>query len=49
MRVWLTAHQKEILLFLIVFLISAASFAVGYLVANRISHAPIIIEQRASN
>jgi hypothetical protein len=48
MRHWFVTHKKEIVLFIIVFLMCAISFAVGYLTAHQINRAPIIIEQYSS-
>jgi|GEM_PF-541938 len=42
---WLTEHRKEIIIFLLIFLISSLSFGLGYLVNREFNHAPIIIEK----
>jgi len=43
----LTEHRKEIIIFLLIFLISSLSFGLGYLVNREFSHAPIVIEKCA--
>lgn len=45
MRDWLYNHKKEIIFTLIVFLVAALSFGLGYLANREYNHAPIIIEQ----
>ncbi len=42
---WIKNHHKDILLFLLLFLISSLSFALGYLVNREFNHAPIVIEK----
>ncbi len=41
----ITNHKKNIILFLLIFLISSLSFGLGYLVNREFTHAPIIIEK----
>lgn len=41
---WLENHKREVILFLMLFLISSLSFGLGYLLAREESIAPIIIE-----
>ncbi len=38
-------HKRDIILFLLIFLISSLSFGLGYLVNREFSHAPIVIEK----
>ncbi len=38
-------HKKEIIFALIIFLVAALSFGLGYLANREYNHAPIIIEQ----
>ena len=47
MREWVVLHKKEIILALIIFIVAALSFGLGYLANRDYNHAPIIIEQRA--
>jgi len=42
---WIGEYRREIILFLLVFLISSLSFGLGYLVNRKFTHAPIIIEK----
>jgi len=42
---WIIEHKKEIIIFLLIFLISSLSFGLGYLVNREFNHAPIIIEK----
>jgi len=42
---WLIEHRREIILFIIAFLISTISFGLGYLMAQEFNRAPIIIEK----
>ncbi len=44
---WMVENKKEIILFLLIFLISSLSFGLGYLVNREFHHAPIIIEKCA--
>lgn len=45
MKDWLTENKKNITLFIIFFLVSTISFALGYLSAKENSRADIIIEK----
>lgn len=45
MKDWLAAHKKEIVFFLIIFLVSSLSFGLGYLANREMSRTPIIIER----
>jgi hypothetical protein len=38
-------HKKEIIFILIIFLVSTISFALGYLTAQELNRAPIIIQK----
>lgn len=42
---WLQQHRKEVILFILFFLISTTSFVLGYLSAREFSTPPIVIEQ----
>lgn len=42
---WIGEHHKDIIIFLLIFLISSLSFGLGYLVNREFNHAPIIIEK----
>ncbi len=44
-KLWIESHKREIIIFVLFFLISTISFALGYLAANRGEHTPIIIEK----
>jgi len=46
-KTWL--KKREVILFLLLFLISSLSFGIGYLLAKEESVAPIIIEKVPSN
>lgn len=41
----LSAYKKEIIIFLLIFLISSLSFGLGYLVNQQFNRSPIIIEK----
>ena len=45
LKEWLTIHKRDIILFLLIFLISSLSFGLGYLVNREFNHAPIMIEK----
>ena len=45
MREWLRVRKREVLFFLIIFLVASLSFGLGYLANRELSHAPIIIEK----
>lgn len=45
MRNWLINHKKEIIFWLIIFLVASISFGLGYLANREFSRAPIIIEK----
>jgi hypothetical protein len=45
LKEWVSEHRKEIIIFLLIFLISSLSFGLGYLVNREFNHAPIIIEK----
>ncbi len=45
LKTWFSEHKKDVLLFLLIFLISSLSFALGYLVNREFNHAPIVIEK----
>jgi len=45
---WAIEHKKELLLFMLIFLVSSISFALGYLMARDQGRAPIIIERASS-
>jgi hypothetical protein len=42
---WLREHKKDVALAALMFLISTASFALGYLFAGETNRAPIVIER----
>jgi len=42
---WISNHKRDIILFLLIFLISTISFGLGYLVNREFTHAPIVIEK----
>jgi hypothetical protein len=44
---WAINHKRDIILFLLIFLISSLSFGLGYLVNREFTRAPIIIEKCA--
>ena len=41
--------KKELIWFLIIFLVSTASFGLGYFAGQKFNHAPIIIEKSSDN
>lgn len=45
LKTWLLNHKREIIMFLLIFLISSLSFGLGYLVNREFSRAPIIIQK----
>jgi hypothetical protein len=45
MRNWLELHKKEAIFAVIIFVVAAVSFGLGYLANREYNHAPIIIEQ----
>ena len=42
---WLKTHKREVVLFILFFLVSSISFALGYLAASDLKRVPIIIEK----
>ena len=42
-------HKREIVLFVLIFLVSTISFGLGYLFANQFERAPIVIEKATSD
>jgi len=42
---WVINHKRDIVLFLLIFLISSLSFGLGYLVNREFTRAPIVIEK----
>ena len=44
---WVGEHKKDIIIFLLIFLICSLSFGLGYLVNREFNHAPIVIEKCA--
>ncbi len=46
-KTWLLEHSKDIIIFLLIFLMCSISFGLGYLVNREFNHAPIIIEKCA--
>jgi hypothetical protein len=46
-RLLLEKYRKEVVLFVLIFLISTISFGLGYLVANQFDRIPIIIEKNS--
>jgi len=47
-KLWLADNRKEVVLFIIFFLVSIISFSLGYLAAGESSRAPIIIEDNSA-
>jgi len=45
LKTFLKENKKEVIIFIIVFLISSASFLLGYLYATELEPIPIIIEK----
>ena len=46
-KLWFDSHKREVIIFVLFFLVSTISFALGYLAANRREHAPIIIQKNS--
>ncbi|MBI3114388.1 MAG: hypothetical protein HYZ07_00325 [Candidatus Harrisonbacteria bacterium] len=44
-KAWFDAHKRECILALLLFLVSTASFAAGYLFARDANQTPIVIEK----
>jgi len=44
---WIIENRKDIIIFLLIFLMCSISFGLGYLVNREFNHAPIIIEKCA--
>jgi len=42
---WIKNHRKDIIIFLLLFLMCSLSFGLGYLVNREFNHAPIVIEK----
>lgn len=42
---WAVNHQRDVILFALLFLVTSLSFGLGYLTNREFNHAPIIIEQ----
>jgi hypothetical protein len=49
LEAWLKNHTRDIVLFALLFLVSTISFGLGYLVADQVERAPIIIEKATSH
>ncbi|PIR88651.1 MAG: hypothetical protein COU09_00990 [Candidatus Harrisonbacteria bacterium CG10_big_fil_rev_8_21_14_0_10_44_23] len=45
---WISEHRREVLIFVLFFLISSLSFALGYLSAKEFTHSQIIIEKNSN-
>lgn len=45
---WLIFYKKEIIFFVVIFLVASISFGLGYLANREFNHAPIIIEKNSS-
>jgi hypothetical protein len=45
LKEWFGQHKKEVIFALIVFLVAALSFGLGYLANREYNHTPIIIEK----
>ena len=45
MKDWLDFHKKEVIFAIIIFVVAAVSFGLGYLANREYNHAPIIIEK----
>lgn len=46
---WVIDHKRDIILFLLIFLISSLSFGLGYLVNREFNRSPIMIEKCSDN
>ncbi len=42
---WILFHKKELVLFMIIFIVAVISFGLGYLANREYNHAPIIIQE----
>lgn len=49
MQSWFVNRKKEIIFAVIIFLVAATSFGLGYLANREFNHAPIIIEYKTGN
>jgi len=47
LKLWMEKNKRDIILFILIFLISTISFGLGYLVSNQVNRAPIIIEKNS--
>ncbi len=47
LKTWLTDHRRDIVIFVLFFLISSISFGLGYLMAYQGARTPIIIEKNS--
>lgn len=45
---WFKNHRKDIIIFLLLFLMCSLSFGLGYLINREFNHAPIVIEKCAN-
>ena len=45
LKYWLEEHKKDIIIFILIFLLCTISFGLGYLVNREFNHAPIIIQK----
>jgi len=45
LKFWLESHKRDVILFILIFLVSTISFGLGYLFANQTNRTPIIIEK----
>ena len=48
LKLWLVDNRKDVVLFVVFFLVSVISFSLGYLVANQTERVPIIIEDNSA-
>jgi len=45
LKLWIAEHKRDIIIFLLIFLIGSLSFGLGYLANREFNHAPIVIEK----
>ncbi len=47
-KIWLEGHKREIVLFILIFLVSTISFGLGFLMAQENNRAPIVIQKNSN-
>lgn len=47
LKFFIQAHRREVVLFILFFLVGTISFALGYLTAGQIIRTPIVIEKNS--